>query len=137
MPTLQELQAAERDLGLVQLRTLYTQNLQSLVRLPRLAAELQAMLATTDAVDYAALADQMQLVLNQANDFLLAIDLAPIDYPDQPELVTLGKNLCPLVNSSSMASLSVKFQQARDAAAQASKAQVQETKRLAEIRASQ
>jgi hypothetical protein len=121
MPTLAELQAFDREQGAMQLRTLYAQNLQTLVRLPRLAAELKAMIASTEALDYTALAQQMQSALNQANDFLLAVDLAPIEYPDQPELARLGQSLFPLVNSSSVVALSAKFQQSRDAAVKVAK----------------
>lgn len=116
------LHSVEREQGMIQLRTLLARHQQNLAKLPRLAAELQAILATTEAVDYAALATQMQSALTQAADLLLAVDLAPIDHPKQPDLITLGQSLCPLVNSGNIVALSVKFRQARDSAAKVVKA---------------
>lgn len=126
------MQSAEREQGLLQLRTLLAQHQQSVTRLPKLAAEFQVLLASTDAVDYAALADNMRAALVQANGFLLALDLAPIDHPDQPELISLGQNLCPLVNSASIAALSAKFQHACELATQATRAAQAERTRLAQ-----
>lgn len=119
---LDRLQAAEREQGLIQLRTLLAKHRHNLARLPRLAAELQTLLDSTETLDQAALADNLQTVLAQANEFLLAIDLAPVDYPDQPELVALGEKLLPLVSSNTVAALSARFAQARDGAAQAAQA---------------
>ncbi len=119
---LDRLQAAEREQGLIQLRTLLAQHRHNLARLPRLAAELQTLLNSTETLDHAALASNLQTVLGQANEFLLAVDLAPVDHPEQPELAALGDKLLPLVSSSTVAALSARFAQARDGAAQAAQA---------------
>lgn len=113
---LDRLQSAEHEQGLVQLRTLMVQHQLSLARLPRLAQELEQVLEAPAPVDYAALAAALQTTLNEANDFLLALDLAPIDHPNQPELVTLGQSLCALVSSANVRALAAKFQEAKAAA---------------------
>jgi hypothetical protein len=119
---LERLPTAEREQGLIQLRTLLAQHQQSISRLPMMAAELQAYLLTTDTVHHAALADSMQAALTQANEFLLTLDLVPVDHPDQPELVALGEKLRPLVNSGTVVALSARFARARNDVQQAGKA---------------
>ena len=109
---LARLQSAEREQGLLALRTLLAQHGTALARLPRLADELRAWLDTPSEVDHAALAERMQAAMVQAQALLLAVDMAPIDHPEQPDLAALGERLCGLAHTGNLHALLGKLTQA-------------------------
>lgn len=101
------------DMALCQgkLRTLAAKYCLCLARLPQFNQEIKALLEPQHCVDLAALTNELEPSLVQANEFLMALDLVPMDYPDQTDLSPYGQGLAKIMNSQTVQALAEKFAQ--------------------------
>lgn len=114
MPNFEQLRHIEYEQGLTQLRTLLASHHLLLERMPKFQAELQVLLERTEVLDYVQLAQNIETALALAQELVLVVDLAPVDYPTHPDLLACGQQLLALAHSGNVRALRDKFRQACD-----------------------
>ena len=92
------LQNAEREQGQVKLRTLALQFQSTLSRLPALQQEMDSFLQTHEALDYEALVQQLQPVLQNVSDWLVDLDNFSIELESNAEMENYRQNALLKIN---------------------------------------
>lgn len=108
---LQELRGAETEMGRAKFRTLVAKYNASLTRMPRFKEEVEAQLALNIPVDFEELVTDLEPALAQAAEFLLTLDLVPVELPDQADLIEYGSSLAQIATTRTVEALANKFHQ--------------------------
>jgi TPR repeat protein len=126
---------ARRKKGQEKLRTVALHFQSTLLRLPALKQELDAMLESTEALDYEELLKRVEPVLQQAGDWLWDVDNLPRDLADDAEMKKFTADVCArlaLANAARLIPSFYSFQQKVMGDRENAKREKAEAKRRAE-----
>ena len=112
MPTLAELQASERELGTLQLRTLLSEFADTLERLPKMRQEVETWMQTS-GIDHTAIAQRLEPQLLAAADWLLDFDMLPPATQENPALHDFMQRAMANVTSRTIATMVNKYEAAK------------------------